>query len=204
MKHFLSLVAFISGIALLFVPAFAEEAADESRQDYETAMFAAIEHWDELEKQYDEQLTVQQRFIARYRFTDAIQYAREDNYAMIDAINACDSLDDFVAILNNGVIDPNTPCVPEDEIIEYVFTIMEAAGYERPELIFALHLNSTHGGHSWHVECGYMGLRTYENGDEFVEPFIEYKLELAGEDHRLTMFADTDIIIDDSTIHVQY
>lgn len=188
---------------LLFSSASAEERSNKPHMDYESAMWAAVYHWDGLERKYDDQLTNQQRFVARYYFTDAIQYAREGNWAMIDAINACDSLDDFVAILNNGVIDPNNPCVPEPEIIEHIYAILKAAGYQQPECIYVLHINSDNHGHSWHVQCGYLGLRSYENGDEFVEPFIEYKLVLEGEDHCLTMFADTAIIVDD-VISIQY
>lgn len=203
MKYFLNMVAFVCTIMLLLVPAFAEKATDGSARDYETELFVAIERWDELEQQYDEQLTAQQRFVARYKFTDAIQNAREGNFAMIDAIGKCASLDDFIALINNGVISPNNPCVPEDEIIEYVYGIMEAAGYERPELIFVLHLDSGIRGDAWYVDCGHFETRTYENGDEEVEPFVSYKLVLEGEDHRLALFAKTDII-DDDVISIQY
>ena len=203
MKHFLKMISFVCAITLLFVPAFAEEAADGSARDYETELFAAIERWHELERQYDEHLTAQQRFVARFMFTDAIQNAREGNFAMIDAINKCASLDDFIALLHNGVISPNNPCVPEDEIIEYVYGVMEAAGYERPELIFVLHLDCGIRGDAWYVDCGHFETRTYENGDEEVEPFIMYKLVLEGEEHRLALFAKTDIIVDD-VISIRY
>lgn len=202
MKYLLSVVAFVCAVTLLFVPAFAQETADGSARNYEEELFAAIERWDELERQYDEQLTAQQRYVARFKFTDAIQCASEGNFAMIDAIGSCASLDDFVALLNNGVIAPDTPCVPEDEIIESVYAIMEAAGYERPELIFVLHLDSGEGD-SWYVDCGHFESRAYENGDEEVEPVTAYKLVLEGEAHRLTLFAETDSIVD-GTISVQY
>ena len=108
----------------------------------------------------------------------------------------------FIALLNNGVIDPNNPCVPEDEILASIDAILKAAGYE-PEIIFVLHLNSSNTGDSWQVECGKMGIRTYENSDEMVEPFIEYKLTLEGEDHHLTLFVDTDLITD-SVVTVRF
>ncbi|MBE5813923.1 MAG: hypothetical protein E7320_01780 [Clostridiales bacterium] len=38
------------------------------------------------------------------------------------------------------------------------------------------------------------GWRTYENGDELVEPIIEHQMMLEGEKPCVTMFADTDII----------
>lgn len=194
MKKFFHLCTLVLCVMLIFVSACAEGGNTVSRLEYEKALSAAIAHWDELEEQYDELLTDQQRFVARYKFTDAIQFAREGNYAMIDAINACASFDDFVAILNGGVIDPNNPCVPEDEIIEQIRAIMKAAGYDQPECIFVIHHYTDYRGHYWYVECGYIGLRTYENGDELVEPIIEHQMMLEGEKPCVTMFADTDII----------
>lgn len=193
MKRLISLIALFLCTTLLALPVLAE--------DYETAMFNAIEHWDALAQQYENQLTEEQRFVASF-FTDAIQYAREDNYAMIDAINACDSLDDFIALLNNGVIDPNSPCVPEDDILASVYAVLDAAGYERPSGIFVLHLTSAGIDH-WYVQCGSRTIRTYDNGDELLESVVAYKLVFSGENHQLTMFADTSIIEDDM-ISVMY
>lgn len=203
MKKFFRFCTLVFCVMLVFVSACAEGGDTASRLEYEKALLAAIAHWDELEQQYDELLTNQQRFVARYKFTDAIQFAREGNYAMINAINACASLEDFVAILNGGVIDPNNPCVPEDKIIEQIHAVMKAAGYDLPECIFAIHHYSDARGHYWYVECGTIGLRTYENGDEFIEPIIEHKMMLEGENHCVTMFADTDII-DDDVIRIRY
>lgn len=184
MKRLISLIALFLCTTLLALPGLAE--------DYETAMFNAIEHWDALAQQYENQLIEEQCFVASF-FTDAIQYACEDNYAMIDAINACDSLDDFVALLNNGVIDPNSPCVPEDDILASVYAVLDAAGYERPSGIFVLHLTSAGIDH-WYVQCGSRTIRTYDNGDELLESVVAYKLVFSGENHQLTIFADTSII----------
>lgn len=201
MRNLLRFFVLICSVVLLCAPALAED--DSSRLDYEAALSAAIERWDELLNEYDGQLTEQERFIAANRFTDAIQYAREDHFAMINAISASGSLEDFIALLNHGVIDPNNPCVPEDEIIEYVNAILKTAGYEQPQLMFVLHLNSAAAGDSWYVECGRMESHAYENGDSLTEPLIELKMTLEGEEHRLTLFVDTNLI-DDDMISVRF
>ncbi len=199
MRNLLRFFVLICSVVLLCAPAFAED----DNLDYEAALSAAIERWDELLNEYDGQLTEQERFIAANRFTDTIQYAREGNFAMINAISASGSLEDFLALLNHGVIDPNNPCVPEDEIIEYVNAILKTVGYEQPELMFVLHLNSAAAGDSWYVECGRMENHAYENGDRLTEPLIELKMTLEGEDHRLTLFVDTSLI-DDDMISVRF
>lgn len=200
MKKHLRLFSAIVCVLLVFASACAEGSNSEASRDYETAMFAAIDRWDEMKHQYDALMTEQQRFVCM-NFTDAIQYAREGNFAMIDAINACSSYDDFVALLNGGVIDPNNPCVPEEEIINQIRAIIKEAGYSQPECIYVLHL--TTGGDTWYAECGHRGPWTDPDGDIFIQNIIEYKVELSGENHVLTLFTTPDRIVD-SQITVRY
>lgn len=202
-KSLFMMISLVCCALLFFSSAFAEETEAEPSRDYESAMWSAIDYWDLLTERYDDQLTNQQKFVAHYYFTDAIQNAHEGNFAMIDTINACDSLEDYVRILNDGVIYPDTPCVPEPEILKKVSEIFQAAGIQQPEHIFVLHLCSESRGHAWEISCGHLGLRTYENGDEFIEPFIDYKLTIEGEDQHLVMFADTDII-NEGLISIRY
>lgn len=185
-KYFCSIFAVIWLLTSVLSLAWAEESRDEQAEKMERAQTK----WSALEREYEDQLSAPQRFVLHHIF-DAIGYANmEKDQVLLDAIEACDSLEQLIALLGNGVFDSSDPLSNKKAIRDRAEDILKGIGYDIPECVFIQGVSGSYYGPEkhWSVFFGHYEERVYPNGDKMIEPMIDYSFVLYGEELQLVGF----------------
>lgn len=177
-------------LMLLCGVACAEPVGDEN------LILAAQDKWEVLERTYREELTEQQRFVAHFIFDGIGMAHEEEDTELFDAIEACDSLESFVALLGEGVFYPGDPFLDESAVLEKADEILKAAAIERPSCVFAQHFPNGPFKQTdcWNVLYGHYTEVDYGDGWIENEPRVDYTIYFCGEKLQLVACIATEYI----------